>query len=149
MSSTLTLRLEAYARDARQVIGAAQALADERKHPEVEPIHLLYRLVERDASAQAAIERTGIDPSDVLVEAEVQVRRLPRVDDAVAYLSPRMLDLLGRAEGEAARAGGVPVGIGQLLMACAQETSGPVQDVMRAVGISAPVLRATLAGDRV
>jgi len=33
---TLTLRLEAYAREAREAIRAAQALADERNHPEGE-----------------------------------------------------------------------------------------------------------------
>src|SRR5687768_2998526 len=126
MSSSLTLRMEAYAKDARQIIAAAQALADERKHAEVEPIHLLYRLMERDAAAQTAVDRAGVDPGDVLVEAEVWLRRLAKVADSVAYLSPRMLDLFGRAEGEAARAGGVPVDPAMLMLACAQETSGPV-----------------------
>src|SRR5690348_8441396 len=124
--SALTLRMEAYAKDARQVISAAQSLADERKHAEVEPIHLLYRLMERDPAAQSAVDRAGVDPGDVMVEAEVLLRRLPRVTDSVAYLSPRMLDLFGRAEGEAARAGGVPVDTAQLMLACAQETAGPV-----------------------
>ena len=39
--STLTLRLESYEKDARAVIAAAQALADERRHVEVEPLHLV------------------------------------------------------------------------------------------------------------
>jgi ATP-dependent Clp protease ATP-binding subunit ClpB len=143
---TLTIPLDAYARDARALISSAQALADERKHAEVEPIHLLYRMTERDATLQAAFERAGVDPGDVLVEAEAQLRRLPRIPDAVAYLSPRLLDLLGRAEGEAARAGGQPVGVQHLVVAAAQESSGPVAAVLRAVGLSAPVLRATMAG---
>jgi len=103
--TTLTLRLETYTKEARQLITAAQALADERKHLEVEPIHLFYRMVEREAAAQAALERAGVDPADGLVEAEAQLRKLPKLPDSVAYLSPRMLDLLGRAEGEGARAG--------------------------------------------
>src|SRR5262245_32388612 len=75
--SKLTLRLEAYEKDARQLIAAAQTLADERGNTEVEPLHLLYRLVEGTETVQDAIRRSGVDPTDVLVEAESEVRRLP------------------------------------------------------------------------
>jgi ATP-dependent Clp protease ATP-binding subunit ClpB len=141
----VTLRLEAYAPDARRAIAAAQALADGRGHTEVEPVHLLYVLVEQDGAAQGAFARAGVDPEDVLVEAELLVRRLPGAGGAPAYLSPRMLDLLARAEGEAARAGGRPVAVTDLLLACAQDVAGTVGGVLRAVGVGAPVLRATLA----
>lgn len=144
--TTLTLRLEAYAKDARQAIAAAQTLADERKNPEVEPLHLLYTLIERDEDAQGAIQRAGVDSTDLLVEAELLLRKLPSIEDVPAYLSPRLLDLLGRAEGEAARAGGIPVSISQLLLACAQESDGSVKRAFRACGLSAPVLRATIQG---
>jgi ATP-dependent Clp protease ATP-binding subunit ClpB len=143
---SLTLRLEAYTPLARQAVTAAQALADERGNSEVEPLHLLYRLMERVEGAQDAIKRAGVDPTDVLVECEAQLRRLRRLDGAVAYLSSSLLELLGRAEGEAAREQGIPVDIGHLLLALAQETSRPVREVMRACNLSAPILRATLAG---
>src|SRR5690606_6948547 len=100
-----TLRLEAYENDARQLISVAQGLADERGNSDVEPLHLLYRLVEGTETVQEAIRRAGVDPTDVLVEAEAEVRKLTRGKGSVSYLSPRMLDLLGRAEGEAARDG--------------------------------------------
>ncbi|GAC1394789.1 MAG: hypothetical protein NVSMB47_04330 [Polyangiales bacterium] len=45
---TQTLHLDRYAPDARALIAGAQALADERQHQEVEPIHLLHRAVDRD-----------------------------------------------------------------------------------------------------
>jgi ATP-dependent Clp protease ATP-binding subunit ClpB len=144
--SKLTLRLEAYEKDARQLIGAAQALADERGNTEVEPLHLLYRLVEGTDSVQDAIRRSGVDPSDLLVEAEAEVRKLPRARGSVSYLSPRMLDLLGRAEGEAARDNGAKVSVSHLLVATAQETDGPVRRVLRAVGLSAPILRSAASG---
>jgi ATP-dependent Clp protease ATP-binding subunit ClpB len=147
--STLTLRLDAYAKDARTLIAGAQTLADERGNPEVEPVHLFYRLLEKDATAQQAIRRAGVEPTDVLLESEAALRKLPKLDGAVAYMSPRLLDLLGRAEGEAARQGGKPIDIAQLLLACAQETSGSVKEVLRATGLSAPILRATLSGESV
>jgi ATP-dependent Clp protease ATP-binding subunit ClpB len=140
--SKLTLRLEGYEADARQLIASAQGLADERGTPEVEPLHLLYRLVEERESVQEAIRTSGVDPTDVLVEAEAEVRRLSKSGSSVSYLSPRMLDLLARAEGEASRAGGGKVSVADLLVATAQETTGAVRRVLRAVGLSAPILRA-------
>jgi len=139
--SKLTLRLEAYEKDARQLIAAAQALADERGNSEVEPLHVLYRLVEGTDAVQDAIRRAGVDPTDLLIEAEAEVRKLPRSGGSVSYLSPRTLDLLGRADGEAARDGS-KVTVAHLLVAAAQETSGPVHRVLRATGLSAPILRA-------
>ncbi len=143
--TTLTLRLEAYSKDARQLISAAQQLADERKTPEVEPLHLLYRMIERDSSAQQALSRAGVDPADMLLEGEALLRRLPKMPDAVAYLSPRLLDLLGRAEGEAARDGGKEVSVAHLLVASAQETAGAVPTLFRGLGLSAPLVRAALS----
>src|SRR5690606_2674349 len=87
------------------------------------------------------------DPVDVLVEGEAQLRKLAKAEGVVAYLSPRMLDLLGRAEGEAARGGGVPVDVMHLLVAASQDTAGPAASVLRACGLSGPVLRATAAGE--
>lgn len=51
-NGTLTLRLEAYDKEAQRHIASAQALADERKSPEVEPVHLFYRLLERSEPVQ-------------------------------------------------------------------------------------------------
>ena len=147
--STLTLRLEAYTKTAKQAIAAAQALADERNHPEVEPLHLLYELIERDRAIEDALGRAGIDPTDLLVETELLLRKIPAVRDGKSYLSPRTLDLLGRAEGEAARDGGVPVGTRHLMLACAQETEGRIKEAFAAVGLSAPILRATFGGAKV
>ena len=142
--SKLTLRLEAYEKDAKQLIAAAQTLADERGNAEVEPLHLLYRLVEGTETVQEAVRRAGVDPTDLLVEAESEVRKLARSPGTVSYLSPRMLDLLGRAEGESSREG-AKVTVAHLLVASAQETSGPVRQVLRSVGLSAPILRAAAA----
>ena len=76
--STLTLRLEAYDPEARQLVAAAQTLADERRHPEVEPLHLLYLLLDRSRVVQQAIERLNVDSTDLVVEAELLLRRRRR-----------------------------------------------------------------------
>src|SRR5881394_53920 len=123
MTAAKSWRLEGYAPDAKTAIAGAQALADERSHAEVEPLHLLYRLLDRDAFSQKVFADSGVDPGDVLVEAEAVMRRVPQVPNAVAYLSPRMLGLTTRAEAEAAR-DGVPVRVRHLIAAIASEVAG-------------------------
>ena len=141
--STLTLRLSSYAAPARGYVHAAQTLADERGHREVEPLHLLAVLVDRDALTRDAITKANLELTDVLIETEHLLRKRARVNTP-ALLSQTMLDLLGRAEGEAARQGGRSVSTRDLLLALATEQFGGARDVMRATGLSAPILRALL-----
>ncbi len=139
-----TLKLESYDGPARQMVAAAQTLADERRHATVLPLHLLFVLSERDPTTQDIVRRSGVDPVDVVVEAEVLLRKLPRGQDAPSHLSSGLLELLARAEGEAAREGGVPVATRHLLLAASQEARGEVSLVLRACGLHGPVLRATM-----
>ena len=143
--STLTIRLDAYDADAQTAVRAAQSLADARKHAEVDPLHLLYVLVERDDRAQEAIRKAGVDPIDVLVEAELHLRRRAgRGATGEAFLSARTLELLSRAERDASR-GGRTVSVSDLLVACANEDVGAMREVFRATGLTPVVVRAAAA----
>ncbi len=141
----LTLRLDSYDAEARRFVAAAQQLADDRKHGEVQPIHLWYELIDRSSLAQGAVDAAGVDPKDVLVESEWALRRLPKSNGSgEAYLSSRFLELLSRAELEATRHGGKPVSAANLALACAQEPQGLVHSVLRASGLSSALLREAL-----
>ena len=141
----LTLRLDSYNEDARRYVAAAQRLADDRKHAEVEPIHLWYELVDQAPVVHAALEAAGVDPTDVMVESEWAMRRIGKTDGSgEAYLSSRFLELLSRAELEATHHGGLPVVPANLLLACAQETEGLVRSVLRSSGLSGAILREAL-----
>lgn len=141
----LTLRLDSYDDDARRYVASAQRLADERRHAEVEPIHLWYALIDESSIAQAALEAAGVDPRSALVEAEWAVRRIAKTGHGgEAYLSSSFLELLSRAELEATRHAGLPVVPADLLLACAQEPAGPVRLVLRASGLSSAILRESL-----
>ncbi len=141
MTAAKSWRLEGYAPDAKTAIAGAQALADERSHAEVDPLHLLYRLLDRDTYAQKVFESAGVDPGDVLVEAEAVMRRIPQVPNAVAYLSPKMLAVTTRAESEASRDGGA-VRVRHLLLGLGAEVTGLAGAVMRAVDLDESRLRA-------
>ena len=142
----LTLRLDAYSENARRYVAAAQQLADQRKHGEVEPIHLWYALIDESDLAQRALVESGVDPTNVLFESEWALRRSQESDaSSEAYLSSRFLDLLSRAELEATRHGGMPVRTSNLLLACAQEPDGPVRSILRTAGLSSAILRESIA----
>ncbi len=136
-----TLQLEKYTADARQIVGSAQQLADEQKHAELTPLHLLVRLLERDRGVLEIFRRAGADPNEVRDLAELGLRRMPKEAAGVAYVSSRMLDLLSRAEREAQRDKAELVGIDHVLHALAQEIRGPAGEILSAQGIGPGAFR--------
>src|SRR5580692_7395213 len=110
MPAEQTIALESFAQDAKDLIGEAQNLADERKHPLVEPIHLLVRSVDSHPGVAEVFRKAGAEPAEVLKEAESQLARLGKASSGLAYLSNALLTLLERAKKEAA---GTPVGVEQ------------------------------------
>jgi len=139
MGAEQTIHLEKYAADAKALVAGAQALADERKHGQVEPLHLLSRAIERDRGVQEVFKKAGVSATDVAVETETQLGRLPKTQGGLAYLSTATLQLLGRAEKEADKSA---VGVDHLLNALSQEIRGPAAVVMQAFGLGPGSLRA-------
>ncbi|EYF06316.1 ATP-dependent Clp protease ATP-binding subunit [Chondromyces apiculatus] len=136
-----TIHLDRYTQDARQIVSGAQQVADERQHQEVSTLHLLYRLLERDRGVGEVFRRAGADPNEALSLADASLKKLPKHPGAVAYLSARLLDLLGRAEREATRDKAKSVGVEHLLNALAQEIRGPAGDILSAYGIGPGAFR--------
>src|SRR5204863_6241106 len=91
MAAEQTIHLDRYAADAKALVAGAQALADERKHAQVEPLHLLSRAIERDRGVAEVFRKAGADPRDVTVEAEAQLGRIAKTAGGLAYLSTAML----------------------------------------------------------
>ena len=132
MAGEPTIALEHFAQRAKDLVGEAQNLADERKHALVEPIHLLVRAVDGDRGVAEVFRRASAEPADVLKEAEAQLSRLGKTTTGLAYLSNAMLALLERARKEA---GTRPVDVEQLLNALAQEIRGPAAAVLQAFAL--------------
>jgi len=145
MAAEQTIHLDRYAPDAKALVAGAQSLADERKHAQVEPIHLLARAIERDRGVQEVFRRAGADPADVSVESETQLGRINKTTGGLAYLSSAMLQLLARAEKEAAVA---TVEVEHLLNALSQEIRGAAAVVLQAFGLGPGSLRPHMAALR-
>jgi ATP-dependent Clp protease ATP-binding subunit ClpB len=142
MATEQTIHLDRYAPDAKALVAGAQSLADERKHAQVEPVHLLARANERDRGVQEVFRKAGADPADVSVEAESQLARINKTTGGLAYLSNAMLQLLARAEKEA---GTGTVEVEHLLNALSQEIRGPAAVVFQAFGLGPGSLRPHMA----
>jgi ATP-dependent Clp protease ATP-binding subunit ClpB len=142
MAAEQTIQLDRYSADAKALVAGAQGLADERKHGQVEPIHLLARALERDRGVQEVFRRAGADPADVSVEVESALARTAKGGGGLAYLSSAMLQLLGRAEKEA---GAGAIEVEHLLNALTQELRGPSAVVLQAFGLGPGSLRPHVA----
>lgn len=140
-----TLSLERYSADAKGLVAGAQALADERKHAEVQPLHLLYRAVDRAPGVVEVLRRAGARPDELLAAAERALGEQPRGVEP-AYLSVAMLDLLERAQREADRERSDTVGVDHLLNALSQEIRGPAGDLLGAFGVGPGSLRPHMGG---
>jgi ATP-dependent Clp protease ATP-binding subunit ClpB len=136
--------LESYTADAKQLVSAAQQLADERKHAEISPLHLLVRLLEFRGVGDV-FRRAGADPAEVMQLADAALTRLPKSSGQLAFLSPRLVDLLGRAEREATRDKAPNVGIEHLLHALAQEIRGPAGEILASFNIGPGAFRPHVA----
>src|SRR6476619_4163817 len=142
MASEQTIHLERYAPDAKALVAGAQTLADERKHVQVEPIHLLARALDRDKGVAEVFKKAGANPADVAVEVEAQLGKLAKAGAGLAYLSTAMLSLLGRAEKEADKNA---VGVEHLLNALSQEIRGPAAVVLQAFALGPGSFRPHMA----
>ena len=123
------IRLDKFSPEAKALVAGAQQLADEMQHGEVTPLHLLSRGIDRSPGIAAVFKSAGANPGVVAELCERALKRQPK-SSGVAYVSPRLIDLLDRAEREAKRDKVSEVGLGQLLHALAQEIRGPVGEIL-------------------
>ena len=146
-SEATTLSLERYAADAKALVAAAQSLADERKHAEVQPLHLLVRALGRDLGVRAVFERGVSNLLEFEAALERALGNLPRANEP-SYLSASMLDLLERAQREADREKSDKVLVEHVVNALSQEIRGGAGEIMTAFGVLPGSLRQHMAALR-
>jgi ATP-dependent Clp protease ATP-binding subunit ClpB len=138
--SLTTLSLDRYLPPAKSLVARAQALADERRHAEVQPLHLLSRALERGRSTRAVFERATSSVIDFEAAIERALSTLPQSKER-SYLSDAMIDLLSRAERDATLERAPRVGPAHLLNALSQEIRGAAGEILSAFGIVPGALR--------
>lgn len=141
---TRTLSLSRYTPDAKALVAGAQALADSRRHVEVEPLHLLARGLSHDAGVLEVFRRAVSRPLDFQSAVDRALDQI-KISREQAFLSDAMLDLLERAEREADRERSEQVTTEHLLNALSQEIRGAAGEIFGAFGIAPGSLRGHLS----
>ena len=139
-----TLSLDRYLAPAKALVARAQALADERRHAEVQPLHLLARALERGLSTRAVFERATPSVLDFEAAVERALAALPQSKER-SYLSDAMIDLLSRAERDATLERAPRVTSAHLLNALSQEIRGAAGEILAAFGVAPGSLRRHVA----
>ncbi len=143
-TETSTLSLARFAPETKAVIVGAQSLADERRHSEVQPLHVLAVALRRNPALAEVFRRAGVDAGELVAAVERSLANLPRANEP-AYLSAGTVDLLGRAEREADRERHGEVKLEDLLNAITQELRGPAGEILAAFRLGPGLLRPHLS----
>jgi ATP-dependent Clp protease ATP-binding subunit ClpB len=121
---------------AQEAIQNAQSQANLAGHGELSPLHLLIAVVEeKNGIAGSILQRAGIDPGRVRDVAEAELRRLPKVQGAVAAPGSAFILVLNDAEREAKRMKDAFVSTEHLMLALA-ESKTPAKEVLSALGVT-------------
>jgi ATP-dependent Clp protease ATP-binding subunit ClpB len=139
-----TLSLDRYLPPAKALVARAQALADERRHHEVQPLHLLSRALERGRGTRTVFERATSSVLDFEAAVERALAALPQAKER-SYLSDAMIDLLSRAERDATLERAPRVTTAHLLNALSQEIRGAAGEILSAFGVVPGSLRRHVA----
>jgi len=139
-----TLSLDRYLPPAKALVARAQALADERRHHQVQPLHLLSRALERGRGTRTVFERATSSVLDFEAAVERALAALQPSKER-SYLSDAMIDLLSRAERDATQERAPRVTTAHLLNALSQEIRGAAGEILSAFGVVPGSLRRHVA----
>ncbi len=123
---------------AQEAVAAAQKLAEEGDHSQLEPEHLLLALLEQQGGVVPEIvQKLGIPPAGLSQQFREEIGRLPKVYGGQRYGSQRLSKLLHNAETEAERLKDEYVSTEHLLIAAADEQDkGAAGKILRQAGIT-------------
>jgi len=144
----MPINLNRFTEKAQQALFAAQSLAEENNHSQVEPEHLLTALLQQtDGVVPQVLERAGVNPQLLLQQSEAELNKLPKVYGAAAEIgiSPRLRQVLVRAHDEIQQFRDEYVSTEHLLLALLDHAGGAVERILRRAGITRDaVLRALM-----
>ena len=87
------MRFDKFTLKAQEVIQNAQEIASQRGHQQIEPVHLLYALLEqREGVIPPLLGKIGVKEDTILQDLRDALDQLPSVSGAGlgdAYISPR------------------------------------------------------------
>ena len=125
----------------QEAVQKAQALARERSHQRLEPMHLLAALLDPEqAVVRSLLSQLDVNPAQVLKAAEEGLSALPKVMGGETTIGSELRRVLEQASDEAARMKDQFVSVEHLLLGLTKLKS-KAQDLLAALGEHVPRLR--------
>jgi ATP-dependent Clp protease ATP-binding subunit ClpB len=134
------MNFEKYTERARGFVQSAQSLAVREGHQQFTPEHVLKVLLDdEEGLAAGLIDKAGGRSRDALVQTEIALSKLPKVQGTGAgqlYLAPTTARIFDNAEKIAQKAGDSYVTVERLLLALAMEKSAEAGKILEKAGVT-------------
>ncbi len=145
------MRRDRFTNQAQQLLEASQQLVREKRHAQWDVEHLLVSIARvEDGLANDLLNALNVDRERLRADADAAIDAAARLSYDVVQLTvtPRVVQLLERANVEAKRLNDEYVGVEHLLIAIAGDTGSAAAQILRAHQISAERLYAALRNIR-
>ena len=132
------MNIDKYTVKAREALQDAASLAEQDNHSQIEPVHLLYKLLDQEEGiVPPLIEKIGASTDQILDALDSILDKKPRVtgDSAQVYMSPVLTKLCAQAEKIAASLKDEYVSTEHLLLALTK-SDDEVGELLRSHGIT-------------
>ncbi len=138
-----------YTIKAKEAIQDAHKEMMKRGHQQIEVEHLLYALLEQEGGITVPIfQKMGVDPSVVKARLEEALQMIPKVQGAQAvdrmYVSPKVQEIMNKAEEEAKTLKDEYVSTEHLLLAMVEVKGTRVYDILSSLGVTRDLLMQSL-----
>ena len=118
------MNIDRYTIKGQEAIQAAQSMAERSGHPQLDPVHLLAALLAQDGGLVVPVlQKIGIEPSRLKLEAITSLDKLPKQKGGDVHLSSELRGVFNAAEDEAKKMKDEYVSTEHLLLALAASRS--------------------------
>ena len=145
------MRRDRFTNQAQQLLEASQQLVREKRHAQWDVEHLLASIARvEDGLVNDLLNALNVDRIRLRADADTAIDAAPKLSYDVVQLTvtPRVVQLLERANVEAERLNDEYVGVEHLLISISGDSGGPAANILRSHQITAERLYAALRNIR-
>ncbi len=144
------LNLNKFTLKSQEALESAHNLAQEFRHPQVEPEHLLLALItQEEGIARSILSRLEASPDAVEARVREVLGAMPKVSGQTqVYLSQPLSNVLQAAQREADRLKDEYITVEHLLLAVSEERSSRAAEVLGAFGVTREKIYQTMTALR-
>ncbi|HRR80798.1 MAG TPA: ATP-dependent chaperone ClpB [Planctomycetota bacterium] len=133
----MAFRFDKFTIKAREAVQAAQQLATDYGHQEIDGVHVLAALMhQKDGVVPALLGKLGADRAAILKGIQDELARRPKVSGGNQYLSPALNASFERAWDEARRLKDEYISGEHLLVALASDAAAPSGAILQRAGVT-------------